>query len=276
MNSPKSPRLSSAQFLLRENKYHVSLGEFVLSISHDKRKKGDAVSGLSDLSVSSLSKTLTSQVWVHDYLSRILHHVMLPALVAEQPTKGPIQKAITASRLKQNMVVRIVFLMVMVATLVFASTRCNENTFQAATREIRSLSSSRSMPVVQQEKESKNVTQERVWMKLQPPAKTPGNVIVTRYIENSFQVSSRGKARTTTVAVPVVNEVSLDWFSVSPSFVTDVAFESASSSTPVQEKNTLTRATQERPLTMNRRRKLFQVILEASFMAWLASADASH
>lgn len=86
--------LLSVQFLVRQ-KYQVSLG--VLSVSHDKRKKGEPLSTLSDIFVASLSKNLTSQIWVRDFLSRILHHDLLQALVvAEQPNNKelfPLRKA---------------------------------------------------------------------------------------------------------------------------------------------------------------------------------------
>jgi hypothetical protein len=165
----------SAQFLSRQ-KYHVSLGEFVLSVSHDKRKKEDAVSALSDLFVESLSKTLTSQIWVHEYLNRILHHGMSPALVADQP-QGLIQKGITSSRPRKYILARIIFLVLMTSALAFASTIYHyEKTVQSSREKGRSTvalveSSSSSTPLVQQEKETKATQEVRALIKA---AEAPG------------------------------------------------------------------------------------------------------
>jgi hypothetical protein len=192
--------LLSSQFLLRQ-KYHVSLGEFVLSVSHDQRKKGDAPGvssgALSNLSVASLSKTLTLQILIRDQLSQIFHHAMLPALlVAEQQPKELIRPR------KKNTLSRILFLMirVMVAALIIAS---------------------------------------------------------RRYNENIFQVLSRGqRASTSTVALKL---------SSSARVVQTVALELSAVPVQVQNKNKTSAGTQERPLIMKFRNKLFQTILESSY-----------
>jgi hypothetical protein len=167
--------LLSAQFLSRQ-KYHVSLGEFVLSVSHNKRKKEDAVAALSNLFVESLSKTLTSQIWVRDYLSRILHHgTMSPALVADQP-QGLIQKGVTSSRPRKYILARIIFLVLMASALAYASTRYHYEEAVQSLRErgcitVALESSSSSTPFVQ-EKETNETQEERASIN---PAAVPGD-----------------------------------------------------------------------------------------------------
>jgi hypothetical protein len=282
MNPPKSPGRLSAQFLLRDNKYHISLGEFVLSpVSHDKqRKKGDAVSALSDISVASLSKTLTSQVWVHDYLNRILHHAMLPALVAEPPKGIRLQKDIPSSRPKHNILPRILFLLVMVTALAFAVTRNNETrTFQILlSPQKRSLSPSFSAPIVLQGKDT-NVTHGRAWIERQAPAKTPEDAMVaTRaaglqaHRENASTTFSKVLTTITVVALepsqssaPVVEAVALKWSSFPPVIQAVDALESYATTPVVQEEKTKARS-RARPWMKNLRRKLFQVIFDGSYI----------
>jgi hypothetical protein len=253
MNPPKSPSnigagrsgLLSAQFLSRQ-KYHVSLGEFVLSVSHDKRKNGDGVSALSQLSVLSLSKTLTTQIWARDYLSRILHHAMLPALVADKP-KDLIAQGNTSSRPRNNSLARFIYLvMVILAVFTFASTRYHhEKAIQLLPETGRTVESSVSgvqekmtkAIVIALKSSSVSVLQEKMVSVVQEKMTKPN-------ISTSVAVVKEKKTNKTTV-IPLA-----------------LAVLQEKKNTPVlQEKKT--KAPQERALK-KLRRKLVQLILEAT------------